>query len=150
MGKLDRIYYFVFGDFVCSRLNHHNAVFCADHHDVEQALAPFRITRVDHHLAIHDSDANCAYRSGKWNVRQGNRTGRRVNRGHVRIILGISRKHERNHLGFVLEVFREQWPDGTINLPRGKNFAFARTALSLDKSARNASTSIGVLAVIDG
>ncbi len=41
-------------------------------------------------------------------------------------------------------------PDGPVNLAAGQNFALAGPPFALDEAARNASGSIGVLAVIDG
>ena len=46
--------------------------------------------------------------------------------------------------------FGEEWADRAIDLTAGKYFALAGASFALDKSARNAAASIGVLAIVNG
>ena len=69
---------------------------------------------------------------------------------HVGIIFFVRGHDQGNHLGLIAEIFGEHGANGAVDLAAGKNLTLAGTALTLDKAAGNASTGIGVLAVIHG
>ena len=148
--EVDRIDHAIFRNLFRSRLDHHNPVFCTDDHNVELTVTHLGIARIHDHGAVDQANTNCADRSAKRYIgkRQCCRCG--IDRRHVRIILGISREHQCDHLRFIFEIFRKERPNGTINLPSRENFALTRTAFALDKSAGNTSTGVCVFAIING
>ena len=89
---------------------------------------------------------------GPWNGMSETRERDRgaVNARDIGIVFRVGGEHHGDDLRLAAETFREQWPDGPIDLAAGKDFALARPAFALDEAAGNASRGIGVLAVIDG
>ena len=70
MRKLDGRQDDFFGLFFGARLDHHDAVFVADDHDVQGGCRALGIGGVDHKLAIHTAYAHRAYCGAEGNVRQ--------------------------------------------------------------------------------
>src|SRR5207237_8658579 len=66
----------------------------------------------------------------------------------VRVVFGVGVENDGTDLGFATRALGKKWPDGAINLAAGENFALAGTAFTLDETAGDASTGVGVLAVI--
>ena len=148
MAELDGIDDGLFFDFFCAGFNHHDPVGGSDDHDVHQALAHLVVGGIHDELAVDQAHANGANRPEEGNVGKRQRARGGVDAAHVWIIICVGRQHEGNDLRLAAESFRKQGPHGPVNLPAGQNFALARTPFALDKSAGNASTGIGVLAVI--
>jgi hypothetical protein len=149
MRELDGVHHRIFLHFVGARFDHHDAFFGAAHHDVQQALADLRVRGVHHEVAAHQPDAHRRDRTQEGDVGDRQRAGGAVQGRHVRIVLGVGREHERDHLRLVAETFREQRPHRTIDQPGGDDLFFARPALPLDESAGDAPARVGVFAVID-
>src|SRR6185437_9686553 len=148
VGKLNRVYHRLFFYFLRARFNHDDGFGRADHHQVEQAFAQFRIRRTHHNLAIHQAYAHCANRALKWNIGNCERGGGAVDGANIGIIFFVGGKHERNHLGLAAEAFREQRAHRAVNHAADENFALAGPAFALNKSAGDASASVGVFTVI--
>jgi len=148
--EFDGVNHDIFGDLFCTGLDHHDAFRGTDNHQVQVARALLFVGRVNDELAIHTANTHRTDWSVERNVRYAQRNRRAVDAGDVRIILGVSREHHGDDLGLATEAFREQRTDRTVDLAAGQNFALAGTSFALDEAARNASGSVGVLAVIDG
>src|SRR3954469_25354953 len=129
--------------------DHHDAFGSSDDHDVQQALSHLAVSWVDDELTVDQSHTYRADRPQEWDV--GNCEGRRgaVYSSDVRIILSVRRENEGNDLSFTLEAFLKERPHGTINLATSQNFALTWPALALNKAAGDASTSVGVFAIIN-
>ncbi len=150
MPELDGFHHRLFGNFLRARLDHHDRIRRAHHHDVYLAVAHLTVGRVGDKLPIHISHAHRADRAQERDIGDGQRRRSAVNGGHVGIILCVGRQHERNHLRLALEPLREQRPHRPVNHPAGQNFALARPPFAFDKSAGNSPAGIGVLAVVHG
>ena len=150
MAELDRIHHAVFIHLVGAGFNHHDAFGGADDHDVDLAFALLVVGGVDDEFIVDQADAHRADRTGKRNIGEGKCNRRAVDSGNIRIVLGISRKHEGDDLGLGAEAFREQRTDGTINLTAGQNLALAHPSFALDEAAGNAASGVGVFAIVNG
>jgi hypothetical protein len=148
MPELDRIEHGVFFHFFGARLDHHDTVGSTDNHDVDQTLAHLVIRGIHHELPVDQADANRAQRTKERNV--GNRQGARraVDAQHVRIVIGIGRKHEGNNLRLALESLGKHGTHRPINLPASEHFTLAHATLTLDEASGKSSAGIGVLAII--
>ena len=148
--KLDGGQDHFFGLFLGARLDHHDAVFVADNHDVDRGGRALGVGGIDDELAIDAAHANRANRGAERNVRERQRAGGGIDADHVGIVFLVGGEDQRDDLRLVAEAVGEQRADGAIDLAAGQNFLFAGPAFALDESAGNAPAGIGVLAVIDG
>ncbi len=148
MRKLNRIDDLLFRDLLRARLDHHNAVLRADDHDVQRALRALGIRRIHDELIIHNPDPHRAHRPMERNIAQRQRAARAVDAQHIRIIFLVRRVHKRNHLRLIPERLRKQRTNRPVNLTARQNLLLARPSFTLDKSAGNASTRIGELAIL--
>ncbi len=140
----------LFGLFLGARLDHHDAVFVADDHDVDGGVGALGISGIDDELAVDPADANCADGGAERNVGERQGAGGGVDADHVGIIFLVGGEDQGDDLGFVAEAVREKRADGAIDLARGQDFLLAGTAFALDEAAGDASTGIRVFAVVDG
>ena len=148
MRELDRVHHLNFAALLRPRLHHHNAVFCSDNHDVEQALRSLRVRRVHDERVVDQPDAHRAHRSVEWNVAQRQRAARAVHPQHIGIVLLVRRVDERNHLRLIAEGRREERTNRPVDLPARQDLFLARPSLALDESAGNPSPRVCVLAVL--
>ena len=148
MAEFDGVDNNLFAHLFCATLYHHDAVFRADDHDVQGALMPLRVGGVDDELIVHTAHANRANGSVEGNIREREGRTSTIDADDIRIILFVRGKDECDDLRLVAEVFGEERPDGTVNLPRGQDLFLAGTSFALDESAGDASTSVGVLTVV--
>ena len=153
MSELDCADDYFFRNFLGAGLDHDDAVFGADNHDVEQAGEAFGVGRVDDVLLFacfaDVADPDRADGAVEWDVREGERAACAVDAEDVRIVFLVGGIDERNDLGFIAESFREERADGAIDLAGGEDFLLAGTALALDEAAGDASASIGKFAVFN-
>ena len=95
------------GHLARARLHHDDAGTRTRHNQVEQAAVEFFISRIDHELAVHVSDAGRRNRPLERNVRDGQRGGRADDGGHVVGVYRIHRERGGNDLDLVPEVLGE-------------------------------------------
>ena len=150
MAKLDGLEDDLFALFLGARLDHHDAVLVTDDHDVDGGGSALGIGRIDDKLAIHAAHTNGANRGAEGNVGESQGAGGGVDAHHVGVIFLVGGEDQCDDLGLVAESIGEQRADGAVDLAAGEDFLFAGTALALDEASGNASTGIGVLAVIHG
>src|SRR5208282_4991688 len=115
----------------------------------KQAVPHFGVRGIGDEASVDQADAHRAKRAQKWNIGngQGGRSG--VNAANVRIVFGVGGKHEGYNLGLAAETIGEHGTHGPVNLATGQHLAFAHAPFALDESAGNASTGIGVLAIVN-
>ena len=90
-------------------------------------------------------------RSGReWHAGQGHRGGCAEQGQDVAVDFRIQRHDGRDDLDFILEVFREQRTDRTVDQARGERFLFGLTAFALEEAARDTAAGIEFFLVIDG
>ena len=89
MTEFNRIDNRIFGNPVRAALDHHHAIFCSNHGDIQRAFEPLGIGRIDHELAIHLTYAHRADRAAERNIgkRQGRSGG--VDAHHIGIVIFI-------------------------------------------------------------
>jgi hypothetical protein len=77
--------------------------------------------------------------------------GRSASQGeHVGIMIGVSRKHEGDDLGFVVPTGREERPNRTIDDAAGQHFLFRSLAFALEEAAGDAPRRIRIFAIVHG
>ena len=150
MSELDGGQDDVFRLFLGARLDHHDAVLVADNHDVDRSLSALGVGGINDKLAIHTTDAHSANRGAEGDVGKRQRCRGGVDADHVGIVFLVGGENQRDDLRLVAETIREERADGAIDLAAGQHFFFAGPAFTLDKATGNASTCIGVFAVIHG
>ena len=138
VAELDGLHHRLFRDFARAGLDHHDAFGRSDHHQVEIAVTPLGIGGIDDEVSVHLADAYCANRAMERDIGDAQRDRCAVDAGDVGIVLRVGRKHHGDHLRLAAETFREQRPDGPVNLAAGQNFALAGPPFALDKAAGNA------------
>ena len=119
VAEFDRVYDRLFLHFFGAGLDHHDPVCGADDHDVYQALAHLAVGRINDKRAANQADAHRSDGAVKRNVRNRQRGRGTINASHVRIILRVRRKHERNHLRLALKSIGKQRPDRPVDLAAG-------------------------------
>ena len=150
VGELDGGKDDFFSLFLGARLDHHDAVFVSDDHDVDGCGSALGIGGIDDELAIDAANADGANSRAERNVGKSQRSRGCVDSDHVGIVFLVGGEDQRDHLGLVAEAIRKEWTNGAIDLAAGKNFLLAGPAFALDESSGNASTGVGVFAIIDG
>ena len=106
--------------------------------------------RVDDELAIDEADAHGGDGLFDRHLRERQRRAGAGEREHVRVVFGVRRQHERDHLRLVRPAGREERPDRPIDHAAGQRFLFGGLAFALEEAAGNASRGVGVFAVVDG
>src|ERR1039457_5404746 len=134
MGKLDCGQDDLFGLFLGARLNHDDAVFVADDHDVDGCGGALRIGGIDYKLTVHTADAHSANGRAEWNVRKSLSASCGIDAYHVRVVLLVRGKDQGNYLSLIAETVRKQRTDGAVDVAAGQDFFFAGTAFALDES----------------
>ena len=134
---------------VSFRLNHQNGRLRSGNNEVKLAALELGQRRVEYVLAVDVADARCANRSVKRDTRDGHRGRRADHCGNVRVNFRIERHHHRHDLYFVVEAFREQRTQRTIDQTRGQRLFFRWTSLTLEETARNLACGIGLFDVIN-
>ena len=150
MAEFDGVNHDFFAGFFRARFDHHDAVGCADNHDVHHALAHFVVGGIDDELSADLADAHRAQRSEERNVRKRQRAGCGVDAEHVRIIARIRRQNEGDDLGLAAETLGKHGTHRAINLAAGEHFALTHAAFAFDEAAGEASAGVGVFAVVNG
>jgi hypothetical protein len=150
VGKLDGGEDDLFGLFLGAGLDHHNAVFVADDHDVDGGGGALRVGGVDDELAIDAAHAHGADGGAEGNVRQSQGASSGVDADHVRIVFLVGGEDQGDDLGLIAEAIGEERADGAIDLAAGEDFFFAGPAFTLDEAAGNTSAGVGVLALVHG
>ena len=136
--RVERLDDFLFGGFLRAGLDHHDAVAAARDDQIEAALAPLRVGRVDDELPVHQADPHAGDRLLERDL--GDREGGRCagDREHVGVVLGVGREHERDDLRLVAPAVREQRPDRPVGHAAGEHFLLGRLAFALEEAAGDA------------
>jgi hypothetical protein len=141
---------FFFGHFVGARFDHDDAVPGAGDDEIEATLLSLRERRIDDVLAIDQADSDGGHGLFNGNLRQRERGAGAGQRQHIRIVFGIGRQHERDHLRLVVPAGGEQRPNRPVDHAARQRFLFGGLAFALEEAAGNAAGGIGVFAVVDG
>ena len=147
--KFNRVHYRLFFYFFRSGFNHHDGIGGPYHHDVEQTLIHLGVGGVGDQAAIDQSNAYRSDRSKEWNVRKSKCGGSGINAKNVRIIFVVSGQHEGDDLGFALETVGKHGAHRPVDLAAGEHFALTHASFALDKAAGDASSGIGIFAVVN-
>jgi hypothetical protein len=86
---VEALHHLFFGHFLRARLDHHDGIFAACHHEVEQALAALLVRRVDDVLAVDHPYAYTRDRLLERNARQREGRGSAADSEHVRVVVRI-------------------------------------------------------------
>ncbi len=151
MGEQHGAQHLVFGQLFGFRLDHQYGVLGAGHDHVQAGSLELLVVRVQQVAGFRMEGHACgADRAVKRNT--GNSQGGRStdHRGDVRISLLAGGNDGTDDLHFVLETFRKQRTDRTIDQARGQGFFLGRTRLPLEEAARDLAGCVGLLLVMHG
>lgn len=106
--------------------------------------------RVQHVLVIDVTYARRADWAVERNAGQRQRSRCADHRHDIRVNLRVNGNDGRDNLHFVNEAFREQRTNRAVNQTRDQGFAFAWTAFTTEEAARDTTSSVGTLLIVNG
>jgi hypothetical protein len=136
--------------FLGARLDHHDAVFVADDHDVDGGGGALGVGGIDDELAIHAAHAHRAHRGAEGNVGE--------SQGAAAALMpttsgSFSLSAEKTSAMTWVSLRKPSGKSGRMGRSiwrQVRTSFFAGPAFALDEAAGNASAGVGVLAVIHG
>ena len=149
MRELERFHEFGFRQFVRRAFDHNHIVFGADVNKIEIALGTLRMGRVSDELAVYSAYANGADWTGKWYVRNAQRSRCAVDRQNVRIVLAIGAEQNRDDLGVVKIPLRKKRPKRPVDHARSERFLFRWPAFTLEIATGKFPHGCRLFAIID-
>ncbi len=150
MAENDRAQHLIFAQQFSFGFNHQYCAFGTGDNQIQLTVFQLIGSRVKHVLVINITHARCADWAIEWDTRQAQRGGRANHRNDIRMNLRVHRNHRCNNLNFVHEAFREQRTNRAVNQTRNQGFAFARTAFTTEEAARDTTSSVGTLLIVNG
>ncbi len=149
VSSLERSDDLFFGNLSGAGFNHDQAIAASGHDEIHTALLSLFVGGVDDVLTVQQPDTDAGNRLFEWNFRQG-QSGRRASDGkHVRVVVGIGRQHESDHLCFVAPPRWKQRANRSIDDATGQHFLFGRLPLAFEKAAWDPARRVGVLTIVD-
>src|SRR5690606_24451618 len=149
VGEQHRAQHLVFGELLGFGLHHQDGVLGAGHDHVQAGSLELLVGRVQQVAGFRmESHARGANGAVERNTGDGQRSGGTDHRCNVRIGLLAGRYHGADHLHFILETFREQRADRTVDQARGQGFLFGRARFTLEEATRNLTGSVGLFLVM--
>ncbi len=150
MAERDRAEHDFLGEELGFGLDHEHRVRGAGDDEVEIGRRKLGLRRIEQVLTVRPADARGADRTLERNTGERQRSRRAEQRGNVAVDFGVHRKHGRDDLHFVLELFGEQRTHRTIDETRGERLLLGRTAFALEEAARNAAGRVELFLIVDG
>src|SRR5213083_3146240 len=149
MRELERFYEFGFRQFVRRAFDHNHIVFGADVNKIEIALGTLRMGRVSDELAVYSAYANGADWTGKWNIRNAQRSGCAVERKNVGIVFTVGAEQNRDDLGVVKIPLWKERPKRPVDHARSERFLFRWAAFTLEIATGKFPHGCRLFAIID-
>ncbi|MNZ73496.1 hypothetical protein D3C78_919070 [compost metagenome] len=150
VAKDHRAQHLIFAQNVSFGFNHQHCTCGTGNHQVQAAFFQLVSRWVQHVLAVDVTHASSTDWAIERNTGQAQGCRGTDHRNDVRVNLRVYGNHGRDHLNFVQEAVREQWTDRTINQTGSQSFAFARTAFTTEETARDTTSSVGTLLIVNG
>ena len=132
------------------RFHHQHRAFRTGDDQVERRFLHLRTRRVQHVFVVDVGHACCADRAVERQTGHSERRRRADQRGDVSGDFGVQRQDVDHDLDFVVEAFREQRTQRTVDQARDQRFAFRRTAFATEETTRDLAGGVGLFEVIDG
>ncbi len=137
-------------DLARARLDHHDRMLGPGHDQVEVGNVTLRVRRIDDQLPVDGSHADGRDRIREGDRRDGESSGRGIEREDVGIVLAVGREDEGDDLRLLPVSLLEGGAERPVDQARGESFLFGRTPFALEEAARDATARVGELAVVDG
>ena len=131
MGLIDGLDHLVLGNLVGPRLDHDHLLFRGGHGEVQIAVLPLLLRRIDDKLSVNHAHLGHGAGTVKGNVRN---TGCDGCSQHCHQLRAAGRVHAHDHIvqGYIIAiVLGEKGPHGPINDAAGQNGVLAGLSLSL-------------------
>ncbi len=149
VGNAERVEHIGLTHLERATLDHHDRVIGRRDDQLQIAVAELLERRVEYPLILDTADANAADQTREWDSRGVQRVRRRDEREDVRVILLVGGDDVDEDLHFVLESFREQRADRSVDDPCRKDFSVVRSTLALDEAAGNLASRVGLFLILD-
>ena len=147
MRKQDGTQHDFFRKLIGFGFHHHHRVISRSHNEVEVTFGNLFVRWIQDIFAVQVTHACGADWAHEWNARNGH-CGRRGNKcQNIRLILAIIAKNLRNCVDFVVETFREQRTEWTVDQTGNQSFLFRRPTFTLEKATGN-TASCGIFFLI--
>ncbi len=151
MGKQHGAQHLVFGQLFGFRLDHQYGILGASHDHVQARSLELLVIRVQQVAGFRvEGDARGTDRTVERDTGDGQGSRGTDHRSDVRIGLLAGGNHGADDLHFVLEAFREQRTDRTVDQTRSQGFLLGRTRFALEEAARDLAGSVGLFLVVHG
>ena len=151
MGKQHGAQHLVFGQLFGFRFNHQHGVLGARYDHVQAGGLELLVVRVQQVAGFRvEGDARSTDRAVERDTGDGQGSRGTDHRSDVRIGLLAGGNHGADDLHFVLETFREQRTDRTIDQTRGQGFFLGRTRFTLEETTWDLAGSVGLFLVVHG
>ena len=131
------------------RFHHHHGVLRAGNDEIELAFLHLVERRIEHVFVVDEADAGAADRPHERCAGERQRRRGRNHGDDVGVVLLVVRHHGDSHLRIAAPAVGEQRTDRPVNQARGQRVFLGRTALALEKAARDAAGRVIFFRVVD-
>ena len=140
----------VLGQLLGFRFDHHHRVVGRGDHQVQLALGDLGVRRVEDVFAVLVTDAGSADRAHEGHARQRHRGRCGDHRQQIGLVLAVIAHHLRDAVDLVVEAFREQRADRTIDQAADQSLTLGRATLALEKAAGDTAAGGELLLIVNG
>ena len=140
----------VFAKNIRFRFNHQDRAFSTGNHQIQTAGFQLVCGWVKDVLVVDVTYARRTDWAAEWNTRQAQGSRRTDHRNDVRVNLRVQGNHGGDNLNFIQEAFREQRANWTVDQTGSQCFAFAWTAFTTEEAARDTTSSVSTLLIVNG
>ena len=144
------VQHFLFRQLLGFGFDHHHGVAGTGDNEIERAFLDLGLGRVEHIFAVDVADARTGDRAHEGHAGQGEGGRRRDQRQDIAFGFAIIAEHMGDHVDFVVETFREQRADRTIDQAAGERFMLSGAALALEEAAGDTAGSGIFFLIVDG
>ena len=148
--KQQSIQHLIFRNFLCASLDHNDLLSGAANGDVHQALLALLQRRVQHELAVYQTNVYTCYGVVERNIRNSNCDRCTIQSSYLRGVVVIV-SHNGAHDGYVIaQILREQRTHRTVDLTGSDGSLLACLALTAHKGARDTAYCVQLFFKING
>ena len=137
MGEQNGLQHQLFGNLIRACFHHQHRVTGAADGQMQGALGPLLLVRVNDQFAVYAAHHHSAGRAVPRNIADGQRRRGTDHRGHFRGNIFVNAQTGSHHLHVVAHSLGEQGAQGAVDQTAGQGRLFGGTAFPLDEAAGN-------------